>query len=71
MLGAAETVVGLTDSFRPLPDQRGLYVVNPQMVSKTGKSHRVLRSSAGDADRALVRERLVTGLSPKRACRSG
>jgi chemotaxis protein methyltransferase CheR len=24
-LGAAETVVGLTDSFRPMPDRRGLY----------------------------------------------
>ncbi len=25
MLGAAETVVGLTDAFRPVPDRRGLY----------------------------------------------
>jgi chemotaxis protein methyltransferase CheR len=25
VLGAAETVVGLTDTFRPVPDQRGLY----------------------------------------------
>jgi chemotaxis protein methyltransferase CheR len=28
MMGAAETVIGLTDSFKPLADQRGLYVVN-------------------------------------------
>jgi chemotaxis protein methyltransferase CheR len=28
VLGAAETVVGLTDSFKPLPDRRGLYVLN-------------------------------------------
>jgi len=28
VLGAAETVVGLTASFKPLPDQRGLYVPN-------------------------------------------
>lgn len=28
VLGAAETVVGLTDAFRPAPDKRGLYVVN-------------------------------------------
>jgi chemotaxis protein methyltransferase CheR len=27
-LGAAETVVGLTDSFRPIPDRRGLYAPN-------------------------------------------
>ena len=30
VLGAAETVVGLTESFRPLPEHRGLYVPNPQ-----------------------------------------
>ncbi|KQZ01977.1 chemotaxis protein CheR [Pseudolabrys sp. Root1462] len=28
-LGAAETVVGLTDAFRPLTEKRGLYVPNP------------------------------------------
>lgn len=28
VLGAAETVVGLTDGFRTLPDKRGLYAVN-------------------------------------------
>ncbi len=28
VLGAAETVVGLTDGFRTLPDKRGLYTVN-------------------------------------------
>jgi chemotaxis protein methyltransferase CheR len=27
-LGAAETVVGLTDSFKPVPDRRGLYAPN-------------------------------------------
>ncbi len=29
VLGAAETVVGLTDAFKPLADRRGLYVRNP------------------------------------------
>jgi len=29
VLGAAETVVGLTDGFKPLPERRGLYVPNP------------------------------------------
>lgn len=29
-LGAAETVVGLTDAFKPMPDRRGLYVPNPE-----------------------------------------
>jgi chemotaxis protein methyltransferase CheR len=28
VLGAAETVVGLTDTFRTVPDLRGLYVPN-------------------------------------------
>jgi len=28
MLGAAESVVGITDAFRPYPDKRGLYQVN-------------------------------------------
>jgi chemotaxis protein methyltransferase CheR len=32
VLGAAETVVGLTDSFKPLSDRRGVYV--PNMASK-------------------------------------
>jgi chemotaxis protein methyltransferase CheR len=29
LLGAAETVMGLTDKFKALPDNRGLYVPNP------------------------------------------
>ena len=28
VLGAAETVVGLTDAFKPMPDKRGLYQRN-------------------------------------------
>lgn len=32
-LGAAETVVGLTDAFRPCPDRRGLYAPNPVHVA--------------------------------------
>jgi chemotaxis protein methyltransferase CheR len=29
MLGAAESVVGITDAFKPYPDRRGLYQMNP------------------------------------------
>ncbi len=29
VLGAAETVIGLTDVFKPVPDKRGLYAPNP------------------------------------------
>jgi chemotaxis protein methyltransferase CheR len=32
VLGAAETVVGLTDRFKPVKDRRGLYV--PNLVAK-------------------------------------
>jgi chemotaxis protein methyltransferase CheR len=33
VLGAAETVIGLTDSFKLLPDKRGLYAPNPSARS--------------------------------------
>jgi chemotaxis protein methyltransferase CheR len=29
VLGAAETVVGLTDRFQPIAEHRGLYAPNP------------------------------------------
>ena len=35
VLGAAETVVGLTDAFKPLADKRGLYAPNKQAKSAT------------------------------------
>jgi chemotaxis protein methyltransferase CheR len=39
LLGAAETVVGLTDSFKPLPDRRGLYA--PNMSAKPSAAPRL------------------------------
>jgi chemotaxis protein methyltransferase CheR len=35
MLGAAESVVGITDAFRPYPDTRGLYQPNPSRGART------------------------------------
>jgi chemotaxis protein methyltransferase CheR len=35
-LGAAETVVGLTDAFKPMADRRGLYVPNPAKTLRIG-----------------------------------
>ena len=35
-LGAAETVVGLTDSFKPLVDKRGIYAPNQKSVKTSG-----------------------------------
>jgi chemotaxis protein methyltransferase CheR len=37
VLGAAETVVGLTDSFKPVLDRRGLYSPNPGAKSAAGR----------------------------------
>jgi len=34
MLGAAESVVGITDAFRPCPEKRGLYQPNPARGSR-------------------------------------
>jgi len=36
MLGAAESVVGITDAFRPHSDKRGLYQPNPARGARTG-----------------------------------
>jgi chemotaxis protein methyltransferase CheR len=36
MLGAAESVVGITDAFRPCPDRRGLYQLNPARMARPG-----------------------------------
>ncbi len=37
MLGAAETVVGLTDAFKPYPDRRGLYIPNVARGVRAGQ----------------------------------
>ena len=47
VLGAAETVVGLTDSFRTLPELRGVYA--PESCARRGA-----RSSPGRAGPRLV-----------------
>ena len=42
ILGAAETVVGLTESFRPVNDRRGLYAPNGAFKSKAPPALRVV-----------------------------
>lgn len=37
LLGAAETVVGITDAFKPVPGSRGLYARNPEIYASAGK----------------------------------
>jgi chemotaxis protein methyltransferase CheR len=46
MLGAAETVVGLTDAFKPYPDRRGLYMAS---------SARTVHAGAGGAMQPALR----------------
>jgi chemotaxis protein methyltransferase CheR len=48
ILGAAETVVGLTDSFKPAPERRGLYVPNVSVPAAAGMALKRL-AVAGDA----------------------
>ncbi len=45
VLGAAETVVGLTDSFKPVPDRRGLYSPNPAPADGRSSARRGRRRS--------------------------
>jgi chemotaxis protein methyltransferase CheR len=37
-LGAAETVVGISDAFKPYPERRGLYRVNAERAARAGVS---------------------------------
>ena len=50
VLGAAETVVGLTESFKPVHDRRGLYAPN------TGGQEQGRRRRAADRGREVRRE---------------
>jgi len=46
VLGAAETVVGLTEAFKPVPDRRGLYAPNSRTAARTSVNGNVLRFAA-------------------------
>lgn len=47
VLGAAETVVGLTASFRPIPDKRALYGPNPAHLRLAGGFPRTAAAAGG------------------------
>jgi chemotaxis protein methyltransferase CheR len=57
VLGAAETVVGLTEGFRPMPDKRGLYVINrpaaQQPLAATGTTGMTATASPAPAAQRL------------------
>jgi chemotaxis protein methyltransferase CheR len=47
VLGAAETVVGLTDAFKPYPDKRGLYQPNDSRMARAPSATVAPRIAAG------------------------
>jgi chemotaxis protein methyltransferase CheR len=49
VLGAAETVIGLTEAFKPLSDKRGLYVLNGAAQQPAGGAENVIRFAAAKA----------------------
>ena len=55
VLGAAETVVGLTDAFKPVPDKRGLYAPNPE--ARQGLNGNIVKIAGAQA---LTSERLAS-----------
>jgi chemotaxis protein methyltransferase CheR len=46
-LGAAESVVGMTDAFKPFPERRGLYRPNPARGARSGAALKVVAAAAG------------------------
>ncbi|MEI8151314.1 MAG: protein-glutamate O-methyltransferase CheR [Hyphomicrobiales bacterium] len=46
MLGGAETVVGLTDRFRPMPDKRGVYCQPGYLAAEATPGSNILKFSA-------------------------
>jgi chemotaxis protein methyltransferase CheR len=46
-LGAAESVVGMTDAFKPYPERRGLYRANPARGARAGATLKMVAAAAG------------------------
>ena len=55
VLGAAETVVGLTDRFKMVPDKRGLYAPTVQRRAAVAAQRRQARPAAGRRQRRTSR----------------
>jgi chemotaxis protein methyltransferase CheR len=49
VLGAAETVIGLTEAFKPLADKRGLYALNGGVQSGATGAENVIRFASAKA----------------------
>jgi chemotaxis protein methyltransferase CheR len=48
-LGAAESVVGISDAFKPYPERRGLYCPNPARTARAGVMPHALKAVASAA----------------------
>jgi chemotaxis protein methyltransferase CheR len=46
-LGAAESVVGITDAFKPCPERRGIYRPNPARGARSATALKVVAAAAG------------------------
>jgi chemotaxis protein methyltransferase CheR len=44
-LGAAESVVGVTDAFKPFPERRGLYRPNPARGARSGAALKMVAAA--------------------------
>ena len=49
ILGAAESVVGMSDAFKPYPERRGLYRPNAARAQRAGAAAMPLRAVASAA----------------------
>jgi chemotaxis protein methyltransferase CheR len=58
LLGAAETVVGLTESFKPIADRRGLYTPNGAARTKAGPALRVVAGARSGYENNLSSNQL-------------
>ncbi|MEO0963381.1 MAG: CheR family methyltransferase, partial [Pseudomonadota bacterium] len=63
LLGAAETVVGITDAFKPVPGARGLYARNPEVYAANAGAPAAAAPAASARPAAPARPPLATGLS--------
>ena len=67
VLGAAETVVGLTDAFKPYPERRGLYRPNAARAPRAGAAMplRAVAPRRAEAGRFHCRCRVLERIASK------
>lgn len=68
LLGAAETVVGITDAFKPVPGARGLYARNPALIGASGSP--AATSAGASAGAGAASRAAATGAAAKPAARA-